>query len=70
MEKIWHKNYQSGVPASIEDQMENIDSIPDLLEESFKKFSPHNAFHCMGKDLTFGEVDVASQNFSSYLVTS
>jgi long-chain acyl-CoA synthetase len=70
MEKIWHKNYQSGVPASIEDQMENIDSIPDLLEESFKKFSPHNAFHCMGKDLTFGEVDVASQNFSSYLVNN
>ena len=36
MEKIWIKNYQSGVPATIEDQMEKYNSIPEILEESFK----------------------------------
>ena len=67
MDKIWLKNYQLGVPATIEDQMENINSIPEILEESFKKFSSQNAFHCMGKDLTYAEIDHLSQDFASYL---
>lgn len=67
MEKIWIKNYQPNVPASIEDQMEKYNSIPDVLEESFKKFSDKKAFHCMGKDLTYAQVDLMSQQFASYL---
>jgi long-chain acyl-CoA synthetase len=67
MEKIWIKNYQSGVPATIEDQMEKYNSIPDVLEESFKKYSNKKAFHCMGKDLTYAEIDLQSQKFASYL---
>ncbi len=67
MEKIWLKNYQSGVPATIEDQMEKYNSIPELLEESFKNFPDKPAFHCMGKSLTYREVDRQSQKFASYL---
>jgi long-chain acyl-CoA synthetase len=67
MEKIWIKNYQPGVPASIEDQMEKYNSIPEILEESFKNFANKKAFHCMGSDLTYGEVDQLSQSFASYL---
>ncbi|MBC7539095.1 MAG: long-chain-fatty-acid--CoA ligase [Bacteriovorax sp.] len=67
MEKIWIKNYQPGVPASIEDQMEKYNSIPEILEESFKNYTDKKAFHCMGSDLTYGEVDQLSQNFASYL---
>jgi len=67
MEKIWIKNYQSGVPASIEDQMENYHSIADVLEESFDKYPEKLAFTCMGKSLTYGEVDVESRKFASYL---
>lgn len=67
MEKIWFKNYQPGVPASIEDQMERYNSIPEILEESFKNYTHNKAFYCMGKSLTYGEVDQLSQKFSSYL---
>lgn len=67
MEKIWIKNYQAGVPATIEDQMEKYNSIPDILEESFTKYADKKAFHCMGKDLTYGEVDHLSRKFASYL---
>lgn len=67
MDKIWLKNYQPGVPANIEDQIEKYLSIGDLLEESFSKFSQTQAFNCMGKGLTYQEVDVLSRQFASYL---
>ena len=67
MDKIWLKNYQTGIPATIEDQMEKYHSLADLLEESFSKFSQNQAYHCMGKGLTYQEVDVLSQQFASYL---
>ncbi len=67
MEKIWVKNYQSGVPASIEDQMEKYQNIPEVLEETFKNYSTKKAFHCMGKDLTYQEIDQLSLKFASYL---
>jgi long-chain acyl-CoA synthetase len=60
MEKIWLKNYQPGIPATIEDQMEKYQSVPDILEESFKSFKGQKAFHCMGKDLTFSDIDPVS----------
>lgn len=67
MDKIWIKNYQAGIPATIEDQMEKYGSIPEILEESFKNYTNKKAFHCMGKDLTYGEVEQQSRKFASYL---
>lgn len=67
MDKIWLKNYQPGVPASIDDQISKYQSIGDLLDESFSKFSQTQAFNCMGKGLTYQEVDVLSRQFASYL---
>ena len=67
MDKIWLKNYQSGVPATIEDQMEKYHSLGDLLDESFGKYSQVEAFNCMGKGLTYQEVDRLSRQFASYL---
>lgn len=67
MDKIWIKNYQSGVPSTIEDQMEKYNSIPEILDESFKKYANKKAFHCMGSDLTYAEIDQLSQKFASYL---
>ncbi len=68
MEKNWTKHYQPGVPLTIEDQMEKYNSISDILEESFKKYPNNKAFTCMGKDLTYGEVDLLSKKFASYLL--
>jgi long-chain acyl-CoA synthetase len=67
MEKIWLKNYQPSVPATIEDQMEKYHSIADVVEESFTKYPQTPAFTCMGKSLSYGEVDVLSRKFASYL---
>lgn len=67
MEKVWLKHYQAGVPASIEDQIEKYHSIPEILEESFKDFSQFPAYHCMGKTLTYKEIDRLSLKFASYL---
>lgn len=67
MEKLWLKNYQNGVPASIEDQMEKYRSLGDVFEEAFSKFSQSPAFHCMGKTISYQELDHLSQKFASYL---
>jgi long-chain acyl-CoA synthetase len=67
MEKIWLKNYQRGVPESVEKDLAKYDSIPQLLEESFKKYQDLPAFHCMGKTLTYKEIDILSLKFASFL---
>lgn len=67
MDKIWLKSYQPGIPATIEDQMEKYPSLGDLLEESFGQYSQTQAFNCMGKGLTYQEVDELSRQFASYL---
>ncbi len=67
MDKIWIKNYQPGVPSTIEDQMEKYDSIPQILEECFTNFSDKPAYHCMGKTLSYGEIELESRRFASYL---
>ncbi|NOT79713.1 MAG: AMP-binding protein [Bacteriovoracaceae bacterium] len=67
MDKIWLKNYQAGVPETIEDQIEKYRSIGDLIEESFSKFSLTQAYNCMGKGFSYQEVDRLTQQFASYL---
>jgi long-chain acyl-CoA synthetase len=67
MDKIWLKSYQPGVPATIEDQMDKYRSLGDLVEESFTKYSQTEAFNCMGKGLSYQEVDTLSRQFASYL---
>lgn len=65
MEAIWHKNYQEGVPFEINPRKYN--SIPELLEGAFKKFSNLPAYHNMGKTITFGELETQCKKFCSYL---
>ena len=65
MTKKWFDSYQEGVPHEID--MNEYKSIVDVLENSFKDFSDRPSFHCMGKTLTFGEMDVLSRKFASFL---
>ena len=65
MEKPWFNHYQDGVPKEIDSNTYN--SIPELLEESFKKFADKPAFHCMGKTLNYSDMDLLSKKFASYL---
>lgn len=65
MTKKWFESYQEGVPHDID--MNEYKSIVDVLDNSFKDFSDRPSFHCMGKTLTFGEMDVLSRKFASFL---
>ena len=65
MTKIWHKQYDPGVPLEINPN--EFSSINDLLESGFRKFSGRPAFHNMGTTLTYSEIDQLSQKFASYL---
>ncbi len=61
----WLKNYPSGIPANI--NPDAYQSLADLLEEAFRKYKTLKAFSCMGKEMTFKEIDYLSSNFGAYL---
>jgi long-chain acyl-CoA synthetase len=65
MEKIWLKHYPEGVPAEID--MSQYQSLVQLLEESFKKFASRNAYVCMDKFLTYGDLDKLSKQVGAWL---
>lgn len=65
MSHVWYQNYQKNVPHTINEQ--EYENIPDILDQSFKNFGDKPAFHCMGKTLTFSEIDYLSKKFASYL---
>ncbi|WP_306714930.1 long-chain fatty acid--CoA ligase [Burkholderia dolosa] len=65
MEKIWLKSYPPGVPAEID--ASPYPSVPDLLDESFRQYRDRNAFVCMGKAITYGELDTLSRQFAAWL---
>lgn len=61
----WLKNYPEGVPHEVDP--DQFSSVMDLLEESVKKFGDKEAYVCMGKSITFNELDKLSRNFAAYL---
>lgn len=64
-EKFWLKSYPEGMPAEID--VTQYQSLVQLLEEAFKKFSDRNAYACMGKYLTYGKLDLMSQKIGAWL---
>ena len=65
MEKIWLKSYPEGVPAEIDSTQYR--SVTHLLEESFRKYADRNAYVCMDKFLTYGELDKLSLRMGAWL---
>lgn len=61
----WFKFYPSAVDAEI--NVTQYSSVVNLFEESVKKYGNAIAYECMGKTITFQEVDVLSKKFASYL---
>lgn len=64
-ERPWLKNYPSGVPANI--NPDTYSSLVEMFQEVFPKYKSRTAFSCMGKELTFGEIDQLSKQFGAYL---
>ena len=65
VEKIWLKHYPKGVPAEID--VSEYASIREVFEESVAKYATRPAFSCMGKSLTFAELDTLSAAFGAWL---
>ncbi|HEY0234782.1 MAG TPA: long-chain-fatty-acid--CoA ligase [Afipia sp.] len=65
MDRIWLKHYPPGVPADIDPN--RYASLADLLEESFAKFAERDAFICMGKSITYRQLDELSTHLAAYL---
>jgi len=65
MDKFWLKSYETGVPADID--WTQYRSLTHLLEESFRKYADRKAFACMGKSMTFAELDKLSGAMAAWL---
>ena len=64
MEKIWLKSYPPGVPAEIDTTQ--FGSVADLLERSFREHAAACAFICMGRKLTYAELDEKSRHLAAW----
>jgi long-chain acyl-CoA synthetase len=65
LEKIWLSSYPAGVPAEID--VNTYASIREVFEESCAKYTDRPAYTCMGKSITFAELDQLSAAFGAWL---
>jgi long-chain acyl-CoA synthetase len=65
MDRIWLKSYPEGVPAEID--LGAVCSLGDFIADSVSKYRARTAFISMGRAITYGELDLKSRAFASYL---
>jgi long-chain acyl-CoA synthetase len=65
VEKIWLEHYPEGVPAEIECGPE--ETLVSMMERSFSDYADRPAFACMGRTLTYRELDQQSRAFGAWL---
>lgn len=67
MDKIWLKNYDPGVPHTINPDLYT--SLVQMAEESFQRFATQPCYTNLGAVLSFQQIDKLSQAFAGYLQT-
>jgi long-chain acyl-CoA synthetase len=65
MDKFWLKSYEANVPQEID--WTQYRSLTHLLEEAFQKYADRKAYACMGKSMTFAELDRLSARMAAWL---
>jgi long-chain acyl-CoA synthetase len=65
VERIWLESYPPGVPAEID--VNEYASVREVFEESCRKFATRPAFSCMGRTITFSDLDALSATFGAWL---
>ncbi len=65
MEKIWLKSYQEGVAATVD--VTAFQSIPDLFQNSVRKFGHLDGFTNMGVTQTYAQTSQLVDQFASFL---
>ena len=61
----WLKHYPESVDKQVDYTAYN--SIPELFDECVAKYSDAIAYECMGKTISFRELEKQSANFANYL---
>ena len=64
MQRPWLKNYPPGVPTEIDPARYR--SLVAVLDESFRSYPERTACVCMGKGLTYTELEKASRAFAAW----
>lgn len=64
-QRPWLAQYPAGIPANVDTAAYS--SLKDLLANAMKQFSDKPAFTCMGKTITYRELDKQSTAFGAYL---
>ncbi|MEQ8581447.1 MAG: AMP-binding protein [Marinoscillum sp.] len=64
-DRPWLSSYPKGVPQSID--ADKYTSLPELFVESRSRYGSKPAYENMGKQITFEELGVLSDQFASYL---
>ncbi len=65
MDRIWLRQYPPGVPAEIDPS--RYASLVALLDQSFRLYAARGACTCMGKTITYAELDGASRALAAWL---
>ncbi len=64
-QRPWLTTYPSGVPANI--NPDQYATVVELFEDCVKRYGSKPAFSCMGKELTYKQIDKLSAQFGAYL---
>ncbi|MBU3585253.1 long-chain-fatty-acid--CoA ligase [Polynucleobacter sp. AM-26B4] len=64
-DKPWLNSYPDGVPHQVDGAQ--FESLNDLFAQSFSQYGSRLAFDCMGKKITYKELDELSWQFAAYL---
>ncbi|HZQ71938.1 MAG TPA: long-chain-fatty-acid--CoA ligase [Burkholderiales bacterium] len=65
MERPWRRSYPPGVATEIDPR--EYGSLVELFEKSIREYAGRPAFHCMGKTLSFAELERLSGAFGAWL---
>ena len=65
VDRIWLEHYPAGVPAEID--VDQYASVREMFEECCRAFAKRPAFSCMGRTITFADLDALSSTFGAWL---
>jgi long-chain acyl-CoA synthetase len=65
VDRIWLQSYPKGVPADID--VNEYASLRDIFEQVTAKFAERPAYTCMGKSISFAELNTQATAFGAFL---
>jgi long-chain acyl-CoA synthetase len=65
VERFWLEHYPPGVPADID--VNEYASVREVFEEACRAYSTRPAFSCMGRSISFADLDALSATFGAWL---